>query len=379
MHFRQLKSIIIIFSLIFFSLTTKYSKAQSIGINGDGSNPNPNAILDVKSPTTTGRGVLFPRFTQAQRTVSGTVGGLLNATGQLHGGAAQGLLIYQTDGTQGFYYNTSTTATPNWVLLGAVGPTGAVGAQGLTGPAGSQGIQGLQGVTGATGLLNSGTATGVTPYWNGTSWVVSSTNIFNNGGNVGIGIASPLTKLDVYNGNASLTNNTNVAGEFRFYEPSSSGTNYTALKSQAQTNNITYTFPSSDGSSGFVLGTDGSGNLGWVDPTAGQVTFTVGSGTVVGGNNNNLSVPANCSVVRITAPTSNFSITGIQGGVDGRMIVLYNLTTFNMSLSNENNSSTAENRIRTMTSNTIGTSSEGSVTLIYDGISQRWIVISNRD
>lgn len=348
MHFRQLKSIIIIFSLIFFSLTTKYSKAQSIGINGDGSNPNPNAILDVKSPTTTGRGVLFPRFTQAQRTVSGTVGGLLNATGQLHGGAAQGLLIYQTDGTQGFYYNTSTTATPNWVLLGAAG-------------------------------LNPGTATGVTPYWNGTSWVVSSTNIFNNGGNVGIGIASPLTKLDVYNGNASLTNNTNVAGEFRFYEPSSSGTNYTALKSQAQTNNITYTFPSSDSSSGFVLGTDGSGNLGWVDPTAGQVTFTVGSGTVVGGNNNNLSVPANCSVVRITAPTSNFSITGIQGGVDGRMIVLYNLTTFNMSLSNENNSSTAENRIRTMTSNTIGTSSEGSVTLIYDGISQRWIVISNRD
>ena len=37
----------------------------------------------------------------------------------------------------------------------------------------------------------------MSPYWNGTSWVVNSTNIFNNGGNVGIGTSSPATKLDV--------------------------------------------------------------------------------------------------------------------------------------------------------------------------------------
>jgi len=30
---------------------------------------------------------------------------------------AQGLIVYQTDGKQGFYYNLSTTNVPDWVLL----------------------------------------------------------------------------------------------------------------------------------------------------------------------------------------------------------------------------------------------------------------------
>ncbi len=48
-----------------------------------------------------------------------------------------------------------------------------------------------------TGGLGAGSAAGNTPYWNGTSWVTNSNNIFNNGGNVGIGITSPTTKLHV--------------------------------------------------------------------------------------------------------------------------------------------------------------------------------------
>jgi hypothetical protein len=31
--------------------------------------------------------------------------------------AAQGLMVYQTDGAQGFYYNTSLTTTPAWSSL----------------------------------------------------------------------------------------------------------------------------------------------------------------------------------------------------------------------------------------------------------------------
>jgi len=30
---------------------------------------------------------------------------------------AQGLIVYQTDGMQGYYYNLSTTTIPDWVLL----------------------------------------------------------------------------------------------------------------------------------------------------------------------------------------------------------------------------------------------------------------------
>ncbi len=199
------------------------------------------------------------------------------------------------------------------------------------------------------------------------------------GGDIGIGTASPLAKLDVFNGHLAISNNNNTAGEARFYEPSSSGSNYTAFKAQAQTANVTYSLPTADGTSGNVLTTDGSGNLSWANPNAGQVAYTVSSGTVVNGNNHNLSIPSNCSIVRITSPTSAFTITGMQGGVDGRMIVLYNLTTYNMTISNENSSSIAANRIKTMTSNTVATSSEGAVTLIYDGTSQRWLLLSNRD
>jgi len=53
------------------------------------------------------------------------------------------------------------------------------------------------GPTGPTGLLTSGSVAGNTPYWNGSSWVTNSSNIYNNGGNVGIGTVSANAKLHV--------------------------------------------------------------------------------------------------------------------------------------------------------------------------------------
>jgi hypothetical protein len=47
------------------------------------------------------------------------------------------------------------------------------------------------------GGLPDGSAVGNTPYWNGTEWVTNSSNIFNNGGNVGIGITTPTGKFEV--------------------------------------------------------------------------------------------------------------------------------------------------------------------------------------
>jgi hypothetical protein len=55
-----------------------------------------------------------------------------------------------------------------------------------------------------------------------------------------------------------------TASEFRFLEPSGSGTNYTAFKAVAQSANITYSLPATIGSAGYVL-TDaaGDGVLSW--------------------------------------------------------------------------------------------------------------------
>ena len=85
-------------------------------------------------------------------------------------------------------------------LTGATGPAGANGVDGATGPQGPIGLMGATGPAGPqgpTGLLPNGTAAGNTPYWDGTAWAVNSNNIFNNGGNIGIGTATPTNKLSI--------------------------------------------------------------------------------------------------------------------------------------------------------------------------------------
>lgn len=67
-----------------------------VGINNDNSNPDPSSMLDVKS---TDKGILIPRMDSAQRVAIST--------------PATGLLVYQTDGTDGFYFYNGT----DWVSL----------------------------------------------------------------------------------------------------------------------------------------------------------------------------------------------------------------------------------------------------------------------
>lgn len=74
--------------------------AQSLAVNNDGSTADASAILDVKS---TAKGLLVPRVTATQRAAIAT--------------PATGLVVYQTDGTTGFYYNAGTSGAPSWKLL----------------------------------------------------------------------------------------------------------------------------------------------------------------------------------------------------------------------------------------------------------------------
>ena len=88
-------------------------------------------------------------------------------------------------------------------VAGPQGPAGANGAQGPQGPAGTAGAQGPAGPQGPAGLLSAGSAAGNTTYWDGSTWVTTSANIYNNGGNVGIGTNGPSAKFDV-NGTARI-------------------------------------------------------------------------------------------------------------------------------------------------------------------------------
>jgi predicted acyltransferase (DUF342 family) len=81
------------------------------------------------------------------------------------------------------------------------------------------------------------------------------------------------TTVEIGNGNLSITNTDGTARELRLYEPSGSGTNYTAFVAQAQASNITYTLPA-DLTAGTlvtnarILQSDDNGNLSWLSPTA---------------------------------------------------------------------------------------------------------------
>src|SRR5690349_14267052 len=65
--------------------------------------PHPSAQLEVVAEN---KGLLIPRVTSTSLIVE----------------PANGLMVYQTGDTAGFYYNSSTSQTPNWVRI-ATGST----------------------------------------------------------------------------------------------------------------------------------------------------------------------------------------------------------------------------------------------------------------
>lgn len=83
--------------LLFFAVFTISLHAQ-VGIGT--TSPDGSAALQIQS---TSKGMLIPRMTQAQR--------------QAISNPANGLMVYQTDGTPGFYFNAGTSGSPNWVVI----------------------------------------------------------------------------------------------------------------------------------------------------------------------------------------------------------------------------------------------------------------------
>ncbi|MHC1776279.1 MAG: hypothetical protein AB9834_12810 [Lentimicrobium sp.] len=137
---------------LFCLLAIGISLQAQVAVNTDGTAPDNSAMLDVKSTT---RGLLAPRMTLAQRNAIVT--------------PATGLIIFQTNGTPGYYYNSGTPAAPVWALVGS----------------------------------------------NAGQWLTNGTSIYYNLGNVGIGSSTPLEKLHV-DGNSQLSNTATGAPFIKF-------------------------------------------------------------------------------------------------------------------------------------------------------------------
>ena len=158
----------ILLSILLFALFT--ANAQ-IGIGTN--TPNASAKLDV---TSTDKGFLPPRMTAAQKTAIAT--------------PATGLLVFQTDGTPGFYYYTGSA----WVMIGGSGGSGTV-----------------TDVTGTAPVVSSG---GTTPAISITAATSSDAGSMS---------AADKTKLDGIAANA--TNYTHPTGDGNLHVPATSTTN----------------------------------------------------------------------------------------------------------------------------------------------------------
>src|SRR5436190_11150728 len=117
----------VLLSILSF-LTCSIVKAQSVGVNADGSTPDASAMLDVKSPT---KGLLIPRVALTATNSAGPVSSPVTS-----------LLVYNTATagsgptavTPGFYFwkaattswekiSSSSTPLNAWSLSGNAGTT----------------------------------------------------------------------------------------------------------------------------------------------------------------------------------------------------------------------------------------------------------------
>jgi hypothetical protein len=167
----------------FFACLAIGAEAQSVAINNTGAAPNANAMLDI---TVNNKGLLIPRMTAAQRLAIPA--------------PADGLWVFQTDNaganTSGLYYYDTTPAA--WVRL-ATGDGWKIAGDAST----------------AANYVGTSDAADFVMGSNGNPAVYMTT-----AGNVGIGTAAPVEKLEVDGGihfdPTGATNNTNTAGVIRY-------------------------------------------------------------------------------------------------------------------------------------------------------------------
>jgi hypothetical protein len=108
---------------------------------------------------------------------------------------------------------------------------------------------------------------------------------------------------------------------------------------------------------------------------SGDIATRMANMSLVNGVNNDvISSSDRRSIYRVVTPTAAFSITGMDGGVDGRTVTLINTTTFEMTLVNESPLSTDVNRILTSNGVDIVIPAKGAATLQYSPTEQRWFV-----
>lgn len=108
--------------------------------------------------------------------------------------------------------------------------------------------------------------------------------------------------------------------------------------------------------------------------TSGKTSFErVANTALVSGDNASIDFGSGTFVEITSGPSANFTLSGIQGGVNGRLLIIHNATSYSMGILND--TGTAANRILTGTGGDVYFSGSASVILVYDSSQSKWVVI----
>ena len=251
---------------------------------------------------------------------------------------------------------------------------------------------------GSNGGLADGAVAGNTPYWNGTSWVTNSSNIFNDGSKVGINTSTPDRLLEVHSNitySAGPTPSLMLSDNFQKwnlglgYDPayrfSIASQDQTERFVIQQTGNVGIgtinplakldvagQIKITDGThgAGKVLTSDANGLATWTTPGSGSSNLA--DGTAVGNTNywngtdwvetSNLFSNGNNVGIGTTTPTSQFDI---MGNTESRSRFRYGTETAGLTIGNWSNEAYVYNELNTDL--VFGTNNAARVRIKNDG------------
>ena len=87
-------------------------------------------------------------------------------------------------------------------------------------------------------------------------------------------------------------------------------------------------------------------------------------------------------IVRLNDVSGNYSISGFEGGIDGKHIYVLNESEVNVTFLDKSNGATAskiENQIVLPNGSSMGLSGKGVAEFIYDGTIDKWLLVNLRD
>lgn len=112
----------------------------------------------------------------------------------------------------------------------------------------------------------------------------------------------------------------------------------------------------------------------------GDVALRCGALALANGTNNNVDLlTTEMSYYRISGPTAATTITGMTGGYDGRMVVLYNGSGQYLTLAHQNAGSLAVNRLLLSGASDLIIAPNDVITFVYNSTDSRWIGLATNN